>query len=191
MEQNINKYLVVAYKLYADENGEEKLIEEATEAKPFVFLSGFGVALTKFEETVEALDGGQDFELKLDIDDAYGEHFEERVVTLKKEIFNVDGAFDSKNVFVGAVLPLQNEDGNRFQGKVLEITNGEVKIDLNHPLAGKALHFKGKVLENRPATNGEIQQMAQLLSGEGCGGCGGNCEGGCGEGCGEGCGGCS
>lgn len=184
MEQNINKYLVVAYKLYADENGEEKLIEEATEAKPFVFLSGFGVALTKFEETVEALDGGQDFELKLDIDDAYGEHFEERVVTLKKEIFNVDGAFDSKNVFVGAVLPLQNEDGNRFQGKVLEITNGEVKIDLNHPLAGKALHFKGKVLENRPATNGEIQQMAQLLSGEGCGGCGGNCEGGCGEGCG-------
>lgn len=187
MEQNINKYLVIAYKLYADENGEEKLIEEATEERPFVFLSGFGVALTKFEETVEALDGGQEFELKLEVEDAYGEHLEERVVTLKKEIFNVNGAFDSKNVFVGAMLPLQNEDGNRFQGKVLEITDENVKIDLNHPLAGKALHFKGKVIENRPATNGEIQQMAQLLSGEGCGGCGGNCEGGCEGGC---CGGC-
>ena len=160
MEQNINKYLVIAYKLYADENGEEKLIEEATEERPFVFLSGFGVALTKFEETVEALDGGQEFELKLEVEDAYGEHLEERVVTLKKEIFNVNGAFDSKNVFVGAMLPLQNEDGNRFQGKVLD---------------------------NRDATNGEIQQMAQLLSGEGCGGCGGNCEGGCEGGC---CGGC-
>ena len=74
---------------------------------------------------------------------------------------------------------------------VSEIGDKKVTVDLNHPYAGLDLHFTGKVLENRPATAKEIEQMAKFLSGEGCGGCsGGSCGDGCG-GCGEGgCGGC-
>ncbi|MFU2373366.1 MAG: peptidylprolyl isomerase, partial [Bacteroidales bacterium] len=80
----------------------------------------------------------------------------------------------------GAVLPLVNAEGLRFQGLVLELKDNTVIIDLNHPLAGKDLHFKGQVVTMRDATNEEIQA---LINHEGCN-CGGDCEGGCEGGCG-------
>ena len=114
-------------------------------------------------------------------------------------MFDVDGHFDKENIFVGATIPLQNEDGNRFMGVVLEIGTDKVRIDLNSPLAGKTLNFTGKVLENRTATADEIQSLVNHLNGGcsgGCGNCGGSCghdgkkdgekhDGGCGH-----CGGC-
>ena len=61
-----------------------------------------------------------------------------------------------------------------------------VTIDTNHPMAGKTLIFSGEVLENRPATNDEVNMLIKHLTGgcSGCGGCGG--DGDYGEGCGEG-----
>ena len=103
---------------------------------------------------------------------------------LDKQIFSVDGKFDSKNIYPEAIVPLQNEDGNRFLGRVVSIGSDKVRIDLNHPLAGMTLNFKGTIHESRPATNAEIEQMARMLSGEG--GCGGHCGGGCGGHCGDG-----
>ena len=106
---------------------------------------------------------------------------------VSREIFTINGKFDSENIYPEAIVPLQNEDGQRFYGKIVEVGEQTVKVDLNHPLAGETLHFEGKVLENRDATNEEIQSLISHMSG-GCGGCGGNC-GSCDSDCGS-CGGC-
>ena len=128
--------------------------------------------------------------------EAYGEYVAERVIELDKQIFHINGKFDESQIYVGAIIPLQNEDGNRFMGNVLEITDSKVKVDLNHPLAGCDLQFQGTITECRDATDEEIVQMINRLSGGGCGGCGGGgchsngeCSGGCNSGEG-GCGGC-
>ena len=55
MENKKNMYFAVAYKLYTNENGTETMVEEATAEKPFQFLSGFGLALDDFENTIVAL----------------------------------------------------------------------------------------------------------------------------------------
>lgn len=177
MEKELNKYIAVAYKLYTTENDKEELVEEAPEDRPFAFITGFGITLEAFENGVEDLKKGEEFTLGIECGEAYGEHLKERVLDLNKDIFTINGHFDHENIYKDAVVPLQNEDGNRFMGHVLDITEDKVKMDLNHPLAGKDLLFKGKVLENREATNDEIQHMMNHLHGEGgCCGCGDGCD---------------
>ena len=196
MEQKDHKYISVAYKLYDITDTTPTLVEETSEGKPFVFLSGFGTTLEDFEQQIVCLAAGDTFDFVLPSDKAYGEYVEARVLDLDKQMFCVDGHFDSKNIYPEAIIPLQNEDGNRFLGRIVSIGTDKVCVDLNHPLAGKTLNFKGSVRESRPATNNEIEQMARTLSGEGgCSNCGGNCghcggeEGHCGHGeghCGHG-----
>ncbi len=194
METKTNNFIEVSYKLYTIENGEKELVEEATAEQPFQFISGMGTTLEAFEKEVAGLDKEQAFDFTLSQDDAYGDYETERVVDVNKEIFTLNGHFDHDNVYVDAVIPLLNEDGNRFYGRVLSIGEEQVKIDLNHPLAGKVLNFVGQVVEKREATNEELQALIAQMSGGGCG-CGCSCgedneEGGngCGESCG--CGGC-
>lgn len=191
-----NKYITLAYKLYAPmQDGSQELIEEATTAHPFQFISGMGLTLDAFEAKIQPLTKGDNFDFTLSVDEAYGPYVEEGVQTVPRSIFEIDGKLDEKHIFEGAVVPLMNNDGERFNGTVTQITAETVTVDLNHPLAGKTLRFVGTVEEHRDATNKELQEMAQMLSGEGgCGHCGGHCGDGqcsggqCGGGNCEGCG---
>ena len=191
MGTKLFKYIAVAYKLYADIDDENQLVEEATENQPYQYISGMGMNLPAFENAIEGMGKDDSFDFTIPQAEAYGEYVDERVVELDKEIFKVDGKIDPKYIYEDAIVPLMNEDGNRFMGRIVEIGDDNITVDLNHPLAGLDLHFVGKVVECRDANNAEIERMAKILSGEGCGGCsGGNC-GDCGQegGCG-GCGGC-
>lgn len=185
MDKAQNKYIAVAYKLYTVEDGRNGLVEKTSDGKPFQFISGFGVTLEEFEKQIVGLEKGVTFDFTLTKEQAYGDYEASRVIDLEREIFCINGHFDHEHIYKDAIVPLQNEDGNRFYGRVLEIGEEKVRMDLNHPLAGKELNFKGEVLESREATNEEIQGMINRLSGEDCGcgcdGCGGGCgEGGCG-----------
>lgn len=182
MDKPVNKYIAVSYKLYTVEDGEKHLVEEAKAEHPFQFISGFGVTLDAFERQVASLEKGEEFDFELGKDEAYGDYEDAHVLDLDRDMFCINGHFDHEHIYKDAVVPLQNADGNRFLGRVLDITDSKVKIDLNHPLAGQTLNFRGCVLESREATNEEIQGMLNRLSGEGCGcGCdhcgGDNCGG--------------
>ncbi|MBR6417770.1 MAG: FKBP-type peptidyl-prolyl cis-trans isomerase [Bacteroidales bacterium] len=187
MEEKKNKYVAVAYKLYTtDENGSH-LVEETKEGQPFSFISGFGFALDKFEEIIVQTPQGQEFDFTLSQEEAYGEYHDDYVLDLARDVFSINGKFDHEHIYKDAIVPLQNEEGQRFNGRVLEVGEEKVKIDLNHPLAGESLHFKGQVLENRDATEAEVNQLVKHLTGGcGCGSCGGDCGGNCGGNCGEG-----
>lgn len=189
MENKTNKLIAAQYQLFTiSDNGERKLVEETTKEQPFVFITGFDAALDALEEHLENLKLGEKFDFELEKEKAFGEYEPSRVIELNKEMFIVDGQFDSKNIFKGAQIPLKNEDGNFFIGTVLEIGDAAVKVDLNHPLAGKKLNFKGYIIENREATKDEIKTMLSHMNGGGCGGDCGGCEGGCGHhegGCGH------
>ncbi|WP_346858135.1 FKBP-type peptidyl-prolyl cis-trans isomerase [uncultured Draconibacterium sp.] len=174
----IGKYKMVklTYDLYVDDqNGE--MIEQATAERPLEFLYGAGMMLPKFETELAGLKQDEQFEIKLDKNDAYGEVNNDAVVELPKSVFLVDGKIDDELIKIGNTVPMMSSNGQRMNGLVLEITDEAVKMDFNHPLAGEDLYFSGKVVEVREASDEEV---AQILSG-GSGGCGCG-SGGCGDG---------
>ena len=185
METVENKYITLAYKLYSIENGEKEFTEEAPAEHPFQFISGLGLTLEAFESQVKDLKKGDKFDFTIKAEEAYGEYDEEHVIDLPKNIFEIEGKFDSERVVEGAVIPLMTSEGQRINGSVVEVKDDVVVMDMNHPLAGCDLNFVGEVTENRPATNDELAEMARMMSGGGCvGGCNGGCD--CGD-CGDGC----
>ena len=73
---------------------------------------------------------------------------------------------------------MSDAQGNRMMGIGKEGGDTTVKMDFNHPMAGKTLNFEVDVVSVRDVTPEDLQ-----------GGCScGECGDGCGEGCGEGCG---
>ncbi|MBQ6189407.1 MAG: FKBP-type peptidyl-prolyl cis-trans isomerase [Bacteroidaceae bacterium] len=182
MMTEMNKYIAVAYQLYTkDKEGKRELVENATKEQPFQFVSGLGMTLDDFEKQIVDLQKGGEFEFELSPEQAYGEYEEERVIKVPRQTFEIDGRLDKQYIYEGAVVPLQNADGQRFNGLIQKIGDAEVTLDLNHPLAGKALIFIGEVVDTREATKEEITATLKMLTGEG--GCGCGCED-C-EGCGH------
>ena len=199
MKITANKSVSAEYELYVDGEveGELELMEKATAEQPLSFIYGIGMMLPKFEENIFGLAVGDTFDFVINNEDAYGPYEDENVLDLDRSIFEIDGKLDTEVVFEGNVVPLMDNEGHRINAQVVEVTDTHVKVDLNHPLAGETLHFKGSILEVREATE---KELAALVGGGGCGcgdgGCGsGSCgDGGCGSdsedngSCGSGCG---
>jgi FKBP-type peptidyl-prolyl cis-trans isomerase SlyD len=142
----------LTYDLYVNnEQGTEELVESATLEQPLTFLFGAGQMLPKFEENLSPLSTGDTYDFHLSAGDAYGEFNDEAVANLPKEMFQGQDLPE-----IGSVLPLQDNQGNHFQGQVVSIAEDSVIVDLNHPMAGQALHFKGNIVNVRPATPEEL-----------------------------------
>ena len=159
-----NKYIAVTYKLCLIEDERLIPIEEATQENPFVFISGFGFTLSDFENNIVPLEKGEKFDFVLQPEQAYGIIDEDNIFELNRELFCIDGKFDEKNIFIDAIIPMRDENGQLFRARVDDITDDKVKLDFNHPLAGKTLNFIGSVLENRIATNAEIESFINAIS---------------------------
>ena len=71
-----NKFMSIAYKLYVDGDNGLEMMEEATEEKPFQFITGFGVALDAFEQQVAGLEKGETFDFAIPKEQAYGDYAE-------------------------------------------------------------------------------------------------------------------
>lgn len=186
MDKAPNKFMSVVYQLYTIADGEKTLEEQTSPERPFEFITGFSIALDAFEQQVMKLEKGSAFDFILEPSQAFGEYIPEGVHKLSRDVFSINGHFDHDNIFEGAVITLTDTDDHQFMAKVVKIEEDGVTVDTNHPLAGKTLNFTGTVIENREATEEEVQHLIKHLTG-GCSGCGHHHGDGC-EGCGDGCG---
>ncbi|MBP7389876.1 MAG: peptidylprolyl isomerase [Chitinophagales bacterium] len=145
----------ITYQLRTEPNGE--IMDSADQSHPFSFLFGHNNVLELFEQNLEGKIAGNQFNFVLQPGEGYGEYEQEAVLQLEKQIFSVDGVVQEDMLVVGNVVPLQDQHGQTFQGRIVNLTDTHATVDMNHPFAGKTLYFSGEVLEVRPAHQVEIE----------------------------------
>jgi FKBP-type peptidyl-prolyl cis-trans isomerase SlyD len=150
-----DKVVGLTYKL-RDGDGNE--IEDRTEDDPLYYLHGRSNIIPGLEEALDGLEEGDEFDINLDAEDAYGEYNPELVQTVdRSELEEPEG----EELQVGRAIDVQieTEDGKQFPFTMLisEIKEDEVILDGNHPLAGEDLGLSGEVLEVREASEQELQ----------------------------------
>ncbi|WP_347159253.1 FKBP-type peptidyl-prolyl cis-trans isomerase [Pontibacter chitinilyticus] len=152
-----NRVVTLTYELrITDENGEPNLVETANEEHPMVFIYGMSGLPEQFEDKLDGLNTGDTFDFKLEPEDGYGDFDENALVELPLNVFEVEGTVPDDMLVEGNFIPMSDSEGNQLQGRVVAVTGETVKMDFNHPLAGKALSFKGKVEDVREATKEEL-----------------------------------
>ena len=169
---------------------EGQVVDKTTKEKPLDYIHGTGSLLPKLEAHIEGMQAGDRFDITLAPADGYGEVDPQRIIDLPKAAFEVNGEVREDLLVPGNTIPMMNSMGGVIPGVVLEVSEGSVKMDLNHQMAGKALHFTGEIVSVREATEKELTEglHGEYVHSCGCGGggChGGGCHGGdCGGDCG-------
>lgn len=186
------KFVAISYDLFDVTDGEKILLHQVPATEPERMV--FGVTPNVIEPLMEAIKGlkeGDNFQATVKPAEGFGEYNENlfSTETLPRNIFEGNGKLNEKSIYPGAQIFLQTNVGNEVPAVVLAIEPDTitVKIDFNHPLAGRLVRLEGKIEEVRPATDEEIAAQSQLA---GCGGCGGgcHCSGDCSSGSCNGCG---
>ncbi len=155
MKATANTVVKISYQLRTEPNG--KIVDEASVHQPFAFLFGHQNVLPKFEQALANLGSGDDFTFTLTPEEGYGVHNPEAIVELDTNMFaNEDGEIPQEILAIGSVIPLQDNNGNRYQGLITAHNDDKVIVDLNHPMAGKTLYFSGSVIEVRTASEEEV-----------------------------------
>ncbi|MBC6605824.1 FKBP-type peptidyl-prolyl cis-trans isomerase [Hymenobacter sp. BT188] len=152
-----NKVVTITYDLsVTDENNEKVLVESAEADSPMVFLFGKSGLPEEFENQLDGKQAGDSFNFSLTPEQAYGDYDQQAVVSIPKQVFEVDGQIDEEMLQEGNFLPMSDNEGHQMQGKVVSIGDTEVQMDFNHPLAGMVMHFDGQVAAVRDATQEEL-----------------------------------
>lgn len=173
-----NKVVEFCYELEVD----GQVVDKTTKERPLDYIHGTGSLLPKLEAHIEGMEPGSRFDVTLSPADGYGEVDPSRIIDLPKAAFEVNGEVREDLLVPGNTIPMMNSMGGVIPGVVLEVSEDSVKMDLNHQMAGKTLHFTGEVLTVREATE---KELTEGLHGEyvqtcGCGGCHGHDGGECG-----------
>lgn len=167
------KVVELTYELTVD----GKVVDRTTEMTgPLDYIHGEHMLLPKFEAELEGLEPESEFAFTLTPEEGYGEYDPKHKFEIPKQSFEIDGKIREDLMQVGKIIPMLNSSGMVVQGLIAAVNDDTVTMDFNHPMAGKTLNFKGKVVSVRDATEKELTEglHGEFAPKEG------RCHGGCG-----------
>lgn len=124
---------------------EDRTIFDSTElqgGEALKFEVGSNEMIKGFDDAVLGKDVGNEFEITLNASEAYGE-----IDPFLVQTIGIDQLPKDLDPEPGMMLGVGDANGTHSMVWVKEVDDEFIKIDMNHPLAGKTLHFKIKILE--------------------------------------------
>ena len=162
-----NHVVGLAYELTVD----GKVVDSATEQQPLEYIHGNNMLIPRFEEEVEGKEPGEEYAFTLSPEEGYGQPDPKLRFDIPKESFAYNGVIREDLLVVGNVIPMMNSAGQVCHAQIIDVKDNDVTVDFNHPMAGRTLNFKGKVVSVREASEQELKQACH----QGCD-CGGDCD---------------
>ncbi len=138
-----------------DSNKKEDLREEElkTEFKPFIFSLGHHMFLDSIDDFLIGKEIGE-YSIELPPEKAFGKRDANLIQMMPLKIF-----LEQKvNPIPGARF---NFDGRI--GKILTVTGGRIMVDFNHPIAGKNVEYKIKILRKIEDLNEKVKALIDFL----------------------------
>jgi FKBP-type peptidyl-prolyl cis-trans isomerase 2 len=113
--------------------------------QPLEFKVGSGQLIAGFDNAVIGMKKDQEKQIKLQPAEAYGEHNPKMIQKVPKEHFPKEQA-PKKGMMLAVGFP----DGRKLPALITDVTEKEITLDFNHPMAGKVLNFRIKVVDIKP-----------------------------------------
>jgi len=121
-------------------DGEE--FDSTRDRDPLIFVVGVGQVVKGFDQAVLGMHTGDKKTINLAPDQAYGKQQPENLLE-----FPLANMPHLQSMKVGMQLKLPLQGGRAVSAKVVEVTETKIKLDANHPLAGKTLIFDLEIVE--------------------------------------------
>lgn len=118
------------------------IFDSSIEREPLEFTIGEGMVIPGFEKGIIGMGIDETKDISVSPEEAYGEYREDMIIS-----------FDRKNIppnikpEPGMILQLHDPHGGVTFVRVLDMDEHTVRLDANHPLAGKELIFKVRLME--------------------------------------------
>lgn len=109
---------------------------------PLEFELGGGQVIPGFDKAVDSMTVGESKSVRIEPEDAYGHRHDQLVGVVPKTALPEDLTPE-----IGMALQSQSEDGQVMHVTVIEVTDENITVDGNHPLAGQALSFVIELVE--------------------------------------------
>lgn len=109
--------------------------------QPLTFQVGSGQVIPGFDTAVRSMSVGETQDVRIEASEAYGEVNPDAYQTVPRDMFNPE-----MELVVDATVYGHGEGGQQMMARIVEFDDNAVRLDLNHPLAGKPLNFNIELL---------------------------------------------
>ncbi len=116
----------------------EGIYDEKKKYGPVLVIVGKGMVIPGVERKIKEMDVGEEKEFDVPVEEAFGKRDPKKIKIVSYSRFKKDKVEPFPGLYVSI-------DGK--EAKIQSVAGGRVRVDFNHPLAGKKLHYKLKILE--------------------------------------------
>ena len=144
-----NRVVRFAYTLTDDK---AQVLDRSSEKEPLIYLHGGDAIIPGLETALEGKRAGESFNVRVAAADGYGEHDDDLVQNVPRDMFEGDDT-----VKIGTQFETSDDDGETRVVTVTGVDADNVTVDGNHPLAGMPLNFAVTVVDVRAASTEELK----------------------------------
>jgi FKBP-type peptidyl-prolyl cis-trans isomerase SlyD len=128
-----------------------QVLDSSEGGDPLQFIQGMGHIIPGLEHELYNMQIGDSKKVVVAAKDGYGEIDNEAFMDVPRDSFPPEVPVE-----IGTELELRDQSDHPVYARIETISDDNVRLNMNHPLAGKELHFDVKIADLRPATEEEV-----------------------------------